>query len=224
MRTKKESVVLFWSGGKDCALALHEISKHETYQVILLTTVTEEFDRVGMHGVREELLEAQVRSLGLTVEKVRIPPACSDTEYEARTETSLTRLKELGCRRCFFGDLFLEDVRAYRENILARLGLVAEFPLWGRDRRKLAEEFIQGGWKAVIVCVDTQALDGSFSGAEYDSEFVGSLSRGVDVCGENGEFHTFVYDGPDFASPVRFQRGEVVLREGRFSYCDLSLA
>ena len=217
----KESALFAWSGGKDSALALHEVLKQGIYEVTLLTTLTEGYTRVSMHGVREELLDAQALSLRLPLEKVWIPAACTNEVYGARMAAALSKYQAMGCSVCLFGDIFLADVRAYREQNLAHLGMRAEFPLWGKGSIALAEEFRQAVFKAVITCVDTQALDGSFAGSEYDEAFIRRLPPGVDVCGENGEFHTFVYDGPVFSVPVHFEIGGMVLREKRFLYCDL---
>ncbi|MGE5598572.1 MAG: ATP-binding protein [Bacteroidota bacterium] len=217
----REPVLLAWSGGKDSALALRAVLARDIYRITLLTTLTEGYNRVSMHGVREELLDDQARSLGLPLEKVWIPPACPHEIYAARMEAALRKHLAQGCSRCFFGDLFLADVRAYREQNLGRLGMRAEFPLWGGDSRELAAAFLRDGFKAAIACVDGQALDGSFAGREYDRDFLADLPPGVDPCGENGEFHSFVYDGPIFTAPVRHRRGGVVLRDNRFFYCEL---
>jgi uncharacterized protein (TIGR00290 family) len=214
-------VALSWSSGKDCALALAELCAAGVPIATLLTTVTTEYDRVSMHGTRRALLEAQAASLGLPLEVVELSPKSSNEEYEARMGEALARLRERGIETVAFGDLLLEDVRAYREAQLARAGMRALFPLWGRDTTRTAREIIARGFRAVLTCVDGEVLDERFAGRDYDARLLAELPAGVDPCGENGEFHTFVHDGPGFRSPVRFTRGEVVLRDGRFWYCDL---
>ncbi len=218
----RRKIALAWSGGKDAAMALYALRHNSRHTVAcLLTTVTESYDRISMHGVRRALLEHQAQSLGLPLEIVSIPVGCTNERYESTMADACDRLKAGGIARVAFGDLFLQDVREYRERNLARVGMQALFPLWGRDTRELAEEFIRLEFKAVIACVDTQKLDGSFAGREFDAELLADLPAGVDPCGENGEFHSFVYDGPVFRSPITFCRGKIVLRDGRFNYCDL---
>jgi uncharacterized protein (TIGR00290 family) len=217
----KEQVLFCWSGGKDSCMALHELRCDARYEIAaLLTTVTETYDRISMHGVRRELLERQAAALGLPIEIVWIPAACVNAEYEARMEAALMQWKARGVRRVAFGDIFLQDLREYRERNLARVEMEAIFPIWLRPTDKLVREFIGLGFRAVTVCVDPKKLDESFVGREFNEEFVTDLSAGVDPCGENGEFHSFVYDGPGFAQTVEITRGEVVQREG-FWFCDL---
>jgi uncharacterized protein (TIGR00290 family) len=214
-------VLLSWSGGKDSALALREIIESRRYSVkALLTTVTEEFDRISMHGVRRNLLSAQATTLGLPLEEVWIPKSASNEIYEARMRTVLTRYKERGVEQVAFGDLFLQDVRSYREEKLAQIGMTGMFPLWGRDTGKLAREFIEAGFRAVVCCVDPRKLPGEFCGREYDIAFLESIPATVDPCGENGEFHTFVYAGPIFSNEIPITKGQVVLRDG-FYFADL---
>lgn len=207
---------LAWSSGKDSAMALHVMGGAS----LLLTTVTEGHERVSMHGVRRTLLRAQAEALGLPLFEVPIPPRCTNPVYEARMAQACERLKALGVRAVAFGDLFLADVRAYRERQMARAGMEALFPLWGRSSHDMAREFLRAGFKAVVVCVDLARLDASWAGREFDEAFLQNLPAGVDPCGENGEFHTFVYDGPLFARPVGFRRGDVVVRDG-FAFVDL---
>jgi uncharacterized protein (TIGR00290 family) len=219
-----EPVIVAWSGGKDCTLALREIVRGGRYTVAaLLTTVTREYERVSMHGVRRSLLRAQAASLRLPLHEVELSPRCSNEVYEAAMDAALAELRAAtpAIRGVVFGDLFLEDVRAYRERQLARAGLHGIFPLWRRDTRQLAAEFTALGYRAVVVCVDSTVLPRELAGREYDNAFVRALPAGVDSCGENGEFHTFVYDGPPFAYPVAHERGEVVVRDERFVYADL---
>lgn len=220
----RRPVIVAWSGGKDCTLALREIERGGEYSpVALLTTVTSDYERISMHGVRRPLLQAQAASLGVPLFEVEISPRADNQEYEAKMDAALSALRSATSGICgvVFGDLFLEDIRAYRESNLARVGLNAIFPLWGRDTREVATQFTELGFRAAVVCVDSTALDRSFAGREYDASFVADLPKGVDPCGENGEFHTFVYDGPLFANPVAHERGEVVLRDERFFYADL---
>jgi uncharacterized protein (TIGR00290 family) len=220
--TAVERVLLTWSGGKDSAMALHQLQSSGVYQVLaLLTTVTEQYDRVSMHGVRTVLLERQSESLGLPLEKIYIGKDASNAEYEARMRDRLTYYQARDVSCVAFGDLYLEDVRRYREENLARVGMKGLFPLWGSDTRALAHSFIELGFKAVVTCVDSNLLDGAFVGRDFDESFLAELPPTVDPCGENGEFHSFVYDGPLFRSRVIHEKGEVVLRESRFYYCDL---
>lgn len=220
----RKPVIVAWSGGKDCTLALREIVLGGEYEpVALLTTVTSGYERISMHGVRRSLLEAQAAALGLPLHEVAISTRADNEEYESRMDSALSTLRSAtpGIGSVVFGDLFLQDIRAYRESMLARAALHGIFPLWRRDTRELAARFTGLGFRAVVVCVDSTALDRSFAGREYDSAFVADLPRGVDPCGENGEFHTFVYDGPLFAHAVAHARGEVVLRDERFFYAEL---
>ncbi|HEY2895671.1 MAG TPA: hypothetical protein VGJ12_00940 [Gemmatimonadaceae bacterium] len=219
-----EPVLVAWSGGKDSALVLRAVLADPSLQVeALLTTVTREYDRISVHGVRRSLLHAQVRALELPLLEMEIPASCDNATYEAALADALrgARARNDGLHRCVFGDLFLEDVRRYREERLASLGMQPIFPLWGRDTSTLAREFIHDGFRAVVVCVDSTVLDASFSGREYDVSFLAELPPGVDPCGENGEFHTFVYDGPLFRERMKFSIGETVVRDERFVYTDL---
>jgi uncharacterized protein (TIGR00290 family) len=218
----KQTILLAWSGGKDSALALHEIREGGELNVAaLLTTVGEDYDRVSMHGVRRELLESQARALGYPLEIVLIPTTATNETYEARMRVLLEKWARRGVTGVAFGDLFLEDIRAYRERNLDQVGVEAIFPLWGSDTTALARRFIDLGFRAIVTCVDSEALDGAFAGRDYDEQFLRDLPASVDPCGENGEFHTFVYDGPLFPEPLDIFRGEVVLRENRFHFCDL---
>lgn len=217
-----EKVLLNWSGGKDSALTLHELSVDGGYEVAaLLTTVTEDYDRISIHGVRRSLLEKQAQSLSLPLEIVSITKNATNEEYEAKMRETLTRYKNQGVLSAVFGDIFLEDIREYREKNLSQVGMKAVFPIWHRDTSELARNFITLGFKAVVTCVDSHALDGSFVEREYDERFLADLPSSVDPCGENGEFHSFVYDGPIFRERISHTRGEVVLRDERFYFCDL---
>jgi uncharacterized protein (TIGR00290 family) len=219
MNTK---VLVSWSGGKDSAFALHSFLQDHPHEIVaLLTTVTQGYDRISMHGVRRVLLESQAVALGYPLEEVLIPQQCSDQQYERLMRSTLAKYVSLGVTAVVFGDLFLEDVRNYREEKLRRLGMKGIFPIWGTDTHELARSFLHSGFKATVVCVDTKQLDKDFAGREYDERFLSELPANIDPCGENGEFHTFVYDGPIFSSSIRFKQGEKVLREDRFYYCDL---
>lgn len=220
-RPAAERAVLSWSGGKDSALALDAALDDPALRVVgLLTTVTEGYDRVSMHGVRRSLLEAQAAALGLPLTIVRIPARASNESYEAATLDALARCHAAGVSRVLFGDLFLEDVRRYRERLVARAGLACGFPLWGRDTRALAGEFVRRGFRATLVCVDPRQVPAALCGRAYDRELLAELPPTADPCGENGEFHTYVYDGPRFAHPVPVIPGPVVERDG-FCFCDL---
>jgi len=216
-----EDVLFCWSGGKDSAMALHELRANQDCRVTaLLTTVTDEYDRISMHGVRRALLERQAESLHLPLHAVLIPPQCINATYEQRMKEALAEHRAAGVHRVAFGDIFLEDLRAYRERNLALAGMQALFPIWKRDTRDLAREFLRLRFRAITVCVDPRVLEPSFAGRELDASFFADLPPGVDPCGENGEFHTFVFDGPIFESPVQFRAGEKVMRDG-FCFCDL---
>ncbi len=218
--TKK--TIVAWSGGKDSAMALNTLlSDKENNVCALLTTVTADYGRISMHGVRTDLLKSQAKSLGLELVTTEIPAPCTDEEYCERMKETIDTLKQRGFTTIAFGDLFLEDVRSYREEQLDGTGLECSFPIWGVDTSRLAREFIDSGFRAVISCVDTEKLDGEFAGSMYSKKLLESLPKATDPCGELGEFHTFVFDGPIFKEPVGFKRGEVVLRDKRFSYCDL---
>jgi uncharacterized protein (TIGR00290 family) len=216
-----EPILFCWSGGKDSAMALHTLlQQNDVHIAALLTTVTEGYERISMHGVRRELLKRQAQSIGLPLHEVRIPPQCVNPIYEARMEEALRIHFEKGVRKVAFGDIFLEDLRAYREKNLARIGMTAIFPIWKRDTRELAQEFVRQGFRAITVCVDPRVLDASFAGRELDTSFFADLPPGVDPCGENGEFHTYVFDGPVFKTPIAIRVGEKIMRDG-FCFCDL---
>jgi uncharacterized protein (TIGR00290 family) len=202
-------------------MALHETMRMANTRVeALLTTVTREFDRISMHGVRRVLLEQQAASLGLPLHQVYISNGATNDEYEARTGEAFSSYRDQGTKSVVFGDLFLEDIRAYRERLLAKHGMRGIYPIWGRNTAKLIRDFLGQGFKTVVVCVDPAKLDSSFVGRVIDEEFLADLPPEVDPCGENGEFHTFVYDGPLFKKPVKFSTGEIVCRDS-FWFCDL---
>ncbi len=216
-----EPILFCWSGGKDSAMALHTLLQQKQFRVIaLLTTVTEGFERISMHGVRRELLQRQAESIGLPLHEVRIPPQCVNPIYEARMEQALRIFYDQGVRKVAFGDIFLEDLRAYREKNLARISMTALFPIWKRDTRELIRFFHAHRFRAIAACVDPKVLDPSFAGRELDDSFFCDLPPGADPCGENGEFHTFVFDGPIFGWPIPVRTGEIVHRDG-FVFCDL---
>ena len=216
-----EAIAMCFSGGKDSSLALWEIRRAQRYVVeTLLTTVNAEYDRVSMHGVRRELLREQADTIGIPMTEVPVPRVCTNAVYEREMGAAFARLQAAGIRRVAFGDIFLEDLRTYREEQLAASKLEGFFPLWKQDTWKLARRFIQGGFKAVLVCVNLKVLDSTFAGRRFDEALLSDLPPGVDPCGENGEFHTFVYDGPIFGRSVPVSTGEVVQRDS-FAFCDL---
>lgn len=219
-------VALAWSGGKDSSLALAALRAEPGIEVVaLLTTVTGDYDRISIHGVRRTILEAQVSALGLPLIRATIPAAATNDVYERAFASALELLRRQHpeVSHLAFGDLFLADVRAYRERLLGRLGWTPIFPLWGNDTALLARQFVDQGYRAVLTCVDTTHLGPEFAGREFDAALLDDLPTTVDPCGELGEFHTCVYDGPIFPRPLPLERGERVLRDGRFEYCDLVL-
>lgn len=219
--TLMKDVLMSWSGGKDGCLALYEIQKSSDYRVAaLFTTVTRDYDRISMHGVRRVLLERQAASLGVPLHQVLITKGATNQEYETNLINAVSTYRDLGMDSIVFGDLFLEDIKAYRDQILARHRLRGIYPVWMRDTTEFIKEFIDLGFKAVVTCVDSKALKQSFAGRIIDHDFLASLPANVDPCGENGEFHTFVFDGPNFAQPVECSVGETVSRDG-FWFCDL---
>jgi len=221
MTASAPKAFISWSSGKDCAFALLEARRLGLAEIVgVLTTVNEVHDRVSMHGVRTALLDRQVAALGLPVLKVPLPSPCSNEVYEQRMEAAVERIKAEGVRHVVFGDLFLEDIRAYREEKLAAAGMTGIFPLWRRDTRALAEEMIARGVVAHLVTVDPRQLDRGFAGRRFDRDLLAALPAGVDPCGENGEFHTFVSAGPMFSAPIAVAVGEVVEREG-FVFADV---
>ncbi|HUI89967.1 MAG TPA: diphthine--ammonia ligase [Anaerolineales bacterium] len=217
-----QKVLISWSGGKDCALALHDVLASQEYRVVgLLTTITGNCDRLAMHDVRCSLLERQAESLGLPLEMVSISSHTSNADYEANLVQALRRYKESGVTSVVFGDIFREDLRKYRVLNLARLGLKGIFPLWKRKDFQIMESIISLGFKAIVVSINTRALGDQFIGRVIDWSFMFDYPRTADVCGEHGEYHTFVYDGPTFKRCLSFQVGETFSRDDHFKYCDL---
>jgi uncharacterized protein (TIGR00290 family) len=215
------SLSLAWSGGKDSALALWTLREREgRLPASLMTTVTAEYERISMHGVRRELLARQAQLVGVPLVEVEIPVRCTDEVYDARMAEAFASESMSGVEEVAFGDLFLRDVREYRESRLAMIGRRALFPVWGLDTADLARRFISLGFRAILVCVDPRVLDPGFAGREFNEGLLDDLPPEIDPCGENGEFHTFVYDGPVFAGAVACRRSDVVERGG-FVFCDL---
>lgn len=217
----KEPVICAWSGGKDSSLMVHALRQSAEYQpAMLLTTLTEPFERISMHGVRRDLLKRQSEAIGIPLHEVWIPWPCPNGMYEERMRAACEDLKGQGFRTFAFGDLFLEDVRAYREKNMQEVGMRAIYPLWGKNTTQLAGDFIRQGFQAYLCCVDTEQIGAEFAGRAYDAWLLADLPAKADPCGENGEFHTFVWNGPIFRHPVPCARGEVVIRD-RFVYADL---
>jgi len=217
-------ILFSWSGGKDSALALYELLRERAWEVVgLLTSVSDEYRRISHHGIREELLDEQAAALDLPLDKLRLGShggPCTNEVYERLVGEKLAEYAGRGVLHVGHGDLFLADLRAYRERNLAKLGMKGVFPIWGRDTRQLVGEFEDLGFRAVVCCVEGAKLDASFSGRELNRDFVRDLPPNVDPCGENGEYHSFVYDGPIFQRPFEFERGAVVTRDNRH-YIDL---
>lgn len=220
-------MLLSWSGGKDAAWALHVLRQQPGIDVVgLITTVTEGYERIAMHGIRRDILQAQAGAAGLPVIEARLPQHADNASYETSLAAGLAQAQAMfpGLSHVAFGDLFLEDVKAYRDALCARLGWTPVYPLFGRDTRELADEMLAGGLRAVLCCVDTRQLDGRFSGRDFDRDLLASLPADVDPCGERGEFHTCVHAGPMFAAPLPLTKGEHLLRDERFAYTELRLS
>lgn len=203
-----------WSGGKDSALALWKVLQQEKFRVeYLLTSINSFHNRISMHGVRRELLEAQAAVLNIPLTTVELPELPSMSEYETAMMRKVNWFREQGITHSIFGDIFLEDLKNYREEKLATAGIECVFPIWKKDTRELMKEFISAGFKAIVVCINEKFLEKSFCGRIIDENFCNDLPAGVDICGENGEFHSFVYDGPVFNRPVSFKKGEIVFKK-----------
>ncbi|MFX1297800.1 MAG: diphthine--ammonia ligase [Promethearchaeota archaeon] len=218
-----EPVIISWSGGKDSVLALYLLNRQDCNVRTLITTISEEYNRVSMHGVRKELLEEQAKSIGIPLLTISLPKDTSNDEYEKIMKREMLYFKSHRVYHVVFGDIFLEDIRNYRESNLSKIGMKAIFPLWKKNTMELAKLFINLGFKAILTSVDSSLLEGSYIGRLFDQDFLDLLPPEVDPCGENGEFHSFVFDGPIFSYPIQFQKGEKVVRENRFFYIDLTL-
>ena len=219
--TTKPKAWLSWSSGKDSAWSLHVMRERGDLEITaLLTTINRTHNRVAVHAVREALLDAQAAAAGLPLVKVPIPSPCPNDTYERAMSAAMDQARAEGVTHMIFGDLFLEDIRKYREENLAKCGIAPVFPLWGRDTRILAQEMLAAGLRAVLTCVDPKKLDASFAGRVFDEQLLADLPASVDPCGENGEFHTFACAGPMFASPISVEAGKVVERDG-FVFADL---
>jgi uncharacterized protein (TIGR00290 family) len=217
----RPKAIMSWSTGKESAFALHQIRQNGEVEIVaVMTTISSAFDRVSMHGVREVLLDRQTEALGLPCWKISIPSPCPNEVYEREMASMLDQARRDGVTHVVFGDIFLEDLRAYREKRLAEVGMIAVFPLWKRDTKALAGEMIASGLRATITCIDPRKLHRSFAGRTFDDGFVADLPSGVDPCGENGEFHSFAWAGPMFDKTIPVATGEVVERDG-FVFADV---
>ncbi len=202
-----------WSGGKDSALALFKLREEKRYNIrYLLTTLNAEFKRISMHGVRLELLQQQAKSIDIPLIEAYLPEKASCEDYNSLMNETLIKLMVEGIHYSAFGDIFLDDLKLYRENQLTKIGMNAIFPLWKRDTKEVAHEFIDRGFKSIITCVDSRLLDKSFVGRTFDNQFLSDLPLNIDPCGENGEFHSFVVDGPIFNTPIQCSLGEIVYK------------
>ena len=217
-----DSAIISWSGGKDSALALYYLLLEKEYEVkTLLTTVSADYNRISIHGVRRKLLEKQSQSIGIPVHIISLPKDVSNDEYEEIMRNEMIKFKSQQVKNVVFGDVFLEDIREYRESNLSKIGMNAIFPLRGIPSKVLARKFIDLGFRAIITCVDSTVLDDSFVGQFFDDDFLSAIPSKVDPCGENGEFHTFVFNGPVFSYQIQFKKGKVVYRDKRFYFIDL---
>lgn len=220
----KEPIVLAWSGGKDSALALQALLASDQFEVVsLMTTFTREFERVSMHGVRRELIEQQAERLNLPLAKSWINPGAGNSEYEEAVSSCLDQFRIEGVQTVAFGDLFLHDIREYRDRLVKQIGMASHYPIWGQETNQLAHRFISDGFRAITCCVDSKQIPVSFCGKEYNHAFLDALPETADLCGENGEFHTFVYDGPLMDSPVDIDLGQEHV-DGPFVFKELNLA
>jgi len=220
----KKRVLVSWSSGKDCALALYRLLQNPDFEVVgLFSTVNRAFDRVAMHAVRSELLRCQAESIGLALEIIELPWPCSNEAYEVIMADFVARARANGVDCFAFGDLFLEDIRSYREQKLQGSGITPIFPVWGLCTGEMSREIVDSGFKSIITCIDPKQLSPDFAGRQFDSTFLNDLPNGVDPCGERGEFHSFVYDGPIFSRPLPVSLGERVERDG-FVFADLLAA
>jgi len=217
-----EQILFSWSGGKDSAMALKFLLEEDRCNIVsLMTTITKDYDRVSMHGFRRSLLEAQALSLGIPLYEINIPARCTDRDYAQKMQEAMDHWKQKGVTAVAFGDIHLADIRTYREEKLSAAGMSALFPLWGMDTKDIVRTFLDEKFRGIITCVDTTQLDRAFAGREMDASFFRDLPTAADPCGEKGEYHSFVFDGPVFSNPVEFRKGDTVLRDDRFFFCDL---
>ena len=218
----KTRVIFSWSSGKDSAYALHQLLNDPSCEVVsLITSITSGYDRISMHGIRTKLLEEQAKQIGLPLYKIPIPKNCSNEDYEKAMEKAMTHFLEQGIKTVAFGDIFLKDVKEYRIKQLAKVGMNAIFPLWGKNTKKLSHDFIKAGFKSIISCIDTRKMDQSFSGRIYNKLFLNDLPNDCDPCGENGEFHSFVFDGPFFKAPIQINTGFQTLKNNYFYFTEI---
>lgn len=223
--TQKLKTYFNWSSGKDASLAFYHMQKEGIYSIEkLLTSINAHHDRVSMHGLRRELLEQQIKSIGIPVTTIELPEEPTMEDYNHIMSCTVQKLKSDGYSDCGFGDIFLEDLRVFREEKLKPFGINCHFPLWKRDTKTIITEFIKLGFKAIIICIKSDLLDKSFVGREIDDTFISDLPKNVDPCGENGEFHTFCYDGPIFEKPIKFNIGDKILKEYKVPKQDHPLA
>ncbi len=219
----KTPILLSWSSGKDSAWTLYTLQQSDEYEVVgLVTTVNQQFQRVAMHAVRLDLLQAQAQAAGLPLEIIELPWPCSNKDYESRMQAFIETVRQRGIRHMAFGDLFLEEVRAYREKQLTGTGILPLFPIWGESTHALSGQMVAAGLRAVLTCVDPRQLDAGFAGRVYDQTLLDALPETVDPCGEKGEFHSFAYAGPMFKYPIPVKAGDVLERDG-FVFADLLL-
>ncbi|MBI1279432.1 MAG: diphthine--ammonia ligase [Anaerolineaceae bacterium] len=217
-----KQILLSWSGGKDSMLVLHKLAASHDYEVqALVCHVDETTQKVSVHGVPRQLLEQQAQALNLPLKVVELPPSPSNTVYEERIAAALEPYRIQGIDTLAYGDLFLEDIRQYREQMLAKMGMQGLYPIWRENTRSLSQQFIELGFKARVVCVDLSQLSSTFAGRGFDEKFLADLPANVDPCGENGEFHTFVFDGPLFAAPMHVEIGKPFVRDNRFYHCEI---
>ncbi|GGK51052.1 MULTISPECIES: diphthine--ammonia ligase [Flavobacteriaceae] len=211
---EQHKAIFNWSSGKDSALALYHVLQEKKFEITnLVTTVNSKYDRISMHGVRNELLTAQGKEIGIPIKRILLPESPSMEDYNAIMKEQLLEINKEKITHSIFGDIFLEDLREYRENKLKEVGLKANFPLWKRDTTQLVNEFIDLGFKTMVVCCKAELMGTDFVGRVLDKDFLKDLPKNVDPCGENGEFHTFVFDGPIFKNPIKFELGEKTFRE-----------
>mgnify|MGYP006289624583 CR=1 FL=1 len=220
----KHDIILSWSGGKDCAFALSEMKHNQDYQIKrLLTTIDRDTGQVNMHGIPRSLLEKQASSLGIQLDLVELPSNPSNKEYESIMQKQLGFYQSQAIHHIAFADLFLEDIRHYRMQQMQKAGMQAVFPIWKRNTRELARTFVERGFKAIITCTDSTQMESKYTGRQFDDDFLDSLPESVDPCGENGEFHSFVYDGPDYEKAILYDKAEIYSNDGRFYFLEFKI-